>query len=116
MLLPKTLRSGGERGSNIYRLLPKSLFAWSKTFFDKSKAPSRRCQNSPLELKQLTSLIFHFAEGFLAKKVLMTTQRDYGLGNSLFTFAPITSSMRVNKVAGKSVVFEQGNQLHRFVA
>jgi len=34
-------------GSNLYRLLPKSLFAWSKTFFDKSKARSRRCQNSP---------------------------------------------------------------------
>jgi len=31
----------------------------------------------------LTSLIFHFAKGFLAKNVLMTAQRDYGLGNSL---------------------------------
>jgi len=83
---------------------------------DKSKARSGRCQNSPLGLKQLTSLIFQFAEGFLAKNVLMTAQRDFRLGNSLFAFAPITSSMRVNKVAGKSVVFEQGNQLHHFVA
>jgi len=63
--------------------LPKSLFSWSKTFFEESKAPSRRCQNSPSGLKQLTSLIFHFAKGFLAKNVLMTAQRDYGLGNSL---------------------------------
>jgi hypothetical protein len=35
-----------ELGFN--RLLPKSLFSWSKTFLDKSKARSRRCQNSPL--------------------------------------------------------------------
>ena len=50
--------------SKVNRLLPKrkSLFALSKTFFDKSKAPSRRCQNSPSGLKQLTSLIFHFAK------------------------------------------------------
>jgi hypothetical protein len=65
------------------RLLPKSLFPWAKTFFDKSKAHSRRCQNSPLGLKQLTSLIFHFAKGLLAKNVLMTAQRDFRLGNSL---------------------------------
>jgi hypothetical protein len=36
-----------------------------------------------LGLKQLTSLIFHFAKGFLAKNVLMTAQRDFRLGNSL---------------------------------
>jgi len=55
----------GQR--SVDRLLPKSLFALSKTFFDKSKAPSRRCQNSPLGLKQLTSLIFHFAKICLQK-------------------------------------------------
>jgi len=33
----------------------------------KSKAPSRRCQNSPFGLKQLTSLIFHFAKICLQK-------------------------------------------------
>jgi hypothetical protein len=38
----------------------------------------------PLGLKQLTSLIFHFAKGFLAKNVSMTGQRDFGLGNSPF--------------------------------
>jgi len=38
-----------------------------------------------LGLKQLTSLIFHFAEGFLAKKVLMTAQRHFRLGNSQLT-------------------------------
>jgi hypothetical protein len=70
----------------LFRLLPKSLFSWSKTFFDKSKARSRRCQNSPLGFKQLTSLIFHFAKGFLAKNVLMTAQRDYGFTNSLYWF------------------------------
>jgi len=34
-----------------------------------------------LGLKQLTSLIFHFAKGFLAKSVLMTAQRDFRMGN-----------------------------------
>ena len=48
--------------SNTNGLLPKSLFAWSKTFFDKSEARSRRCQNSPFGLKQLTSLILRFAK------------------------------------------------------
>jgi len=57
-----------------------------------------------------------FRQDLFAKNVLMTAQRDFRLSNSLFTFAPITSSMRVNKVAGKSVVFEQGSQLHHFVA
>jgi len=52
----------------VDRLLPKSLFAWSKTFFDKSRTRSRRCQNSPLGLKQLTSLIFRFAKISLQKK------------------------------------------------
>jgi len=28
----------------------------------------------------LTSLIFHFAKGFLAKNFLMTAQRDFGFG------------------------------------
>jgi len=44
------------------RLLPESLFALSKTFFDKSKACSRRFQNSPFGLKQLKSLFFRFAK------------------------------------------------------
>ena len=47
--------------SIVSRLLPKFLFPWSKKFFEKSKARSRQCQNWPLGLKQLTSLIFHFA-------------------------------------------------------
>jgi hypothetical protein len=41
-------------------VLPKSFFAGSETFFDKSKARSRRFQNSPLGLKQLEPLFFHF--------------------------------------------------------
>jgi hypothetical protein len=64
-------------------VLPKSLFFESKTFVDKSKARSRRCHNSPLGLKQLTSLVFHFAKSLLAKNILMTAQRDFRLGNSL---------------------------------
>ena len=43
-------------------LLPKSLFALAKALFDKCRARSRRCQNSPpRRIRQLTSLIFHFA-------------------------------------------------------
>jgi hypothetical protein len=41
-------------------LLPKSLFATSKTFLYKSKARFRRFQNSPFGLKQLKSLFFSF--------------------------------------------------------
>ncbi|UCG66798.1 MAG: hypothetical protein JSW12_07265 [Deltaproteobacteria bacterium] len=36
-----------------------------------------------LGLKQLTSLIFHFAKSFLAKNVLMTSQGVFCLGNNL---------------------------------
>jgi hypothetical protein len=43
-------------------LLAKSLFALSRTFFDKSMACSRRFQNSPFWLKQLEALILHFAK------------------------------------------------------
>jgi hypothetical protein len=50
------------RRSPINGLLPKSFFAGSETFFDKSKARSRRFQNSPFGLKQLESLFFHFAK------------------------------------------------------
>jgi len=32
----------------VDRLLPKPLFTWAKAFFDKSKARSRPCQNSPI--------------------------------------------------------------------
>jgi hypothetical protein len=48
--------------SNLEGLLPKSFFTGSETFFDTSKARSRRFQNSPFGLKQLESLIFHFAK------------------------------------------------------
>jgi hypothetical protein len=48
--------------SRMNGVLPKSLFALSKTFFDKSKARSRRFRNSPFGLKQLKSLIFRFAK------------------------------------------------------
>jgi hypothetical protein len=51
-----------DQKSQMNGLLPKSLFACSETFFDKSKACSRRCQNSPFALKQLTSLVLRFAK------------------------------------------------------
>jgi hypothetical protein len=46
----------------------KSLFPWSKTFFDKSKARSRQCQNSPFGLKQLPLLIFRFTKIYYQKR------------------------------------------------
>jgi hypothetical protein len=55
-------------GSNLDGLLPKSFFAGSETFFDKSKARSRRFQNSPFGLKQLESLFFHFAKIYGKKR------------------------------------------------
>jgi hypothetical protein len=51
----------------INGLLPKSFFAGSETFFDKSKARFRRFQNSPFGLKQLESLPFHFAKIYKQK-------------------------------------------------
>jgi hypothetical protein len=51
-----------KQRSILNGLLPKSFFAGSETFFDKSKARSRRFQNSPFGLKQLKSLFFHFAK------------------------------------------------------
>jgi len=59
---------------NIDRLLPKTLFALSKTFFDKSKACSRRL-SADLPLRQ----------DLLAKNVLMTAQRNFCLGNNPLT-------------------------------
>jgi hypothetical protein len=60
-----TLQLAG--GSFITGLLPKSFFACSETFFDKSKACSRRYQNSPFGLKQLISLILRFAKVYEQK-------------------------------------------------
>ena len=86
--------------SRFFRLLPKSLFAWSKTFIDKSKAPTRQCQNSPLGLRQLTSLIFHFAKSLLAKKVLMTAQRDLVSSNSLSIHDSIQFQLLMQRSSG----------------
>jgi len=47
---------------NVMLRQQKSLFAGSETFFNKSKARSRRFQNSPFGLKQLESNFFHFAK------------------------------------------------------
>jgi hypothetical protein len=48
--------------TNLNGLLPKSFFACSEKFLDKSKACSRRFENSPFGLKQFKSLIFRFAK------------------------------------------------------
>jgi hypothetical protein len=48
--------------SSYNGLLPESLFACSETFLDKSRACSRRFQNSPSRLNQLESLVFRFAK------------------------------------------------------
>ena len=66
-------------GSPFNGLLPKSLFTLSKTFFDQSKACSRRFENSPAgsdSSKRLSST----SPRLMSKNVLMTVQKD--LGNS----------------------------------
>ena len=65
--------------SHVNGLLPKSLFAWSKTFIDKSKACSRRCQNSPSGQGHVT------VKSDLLVFVVLT-----GHGYLFFGYAPIT--------------------------
>jgi len=61
----------------------------------------------PFGLKQLTSLIFQFAKDFLAKKVLMTAQRDLRLGNSLLTAdAVITLASSLVRQLAKQIGYE----------
>ena len=52
--LGNTRENSRESVSVFERLLPKSLFGGSRTFFDKSKAPYRRYQNPALGQGQLT--------------------------------------------------------------
>jgi hypothetical protein len=73
-------------------LLPKSLFAWSKTFFDKSKACSRRLalrlhfvRELALRAQTVQIADLPLRQDLLAKNVLMTAQRNFCLGNSLLT-------------------------------
>ena len=73
----------------IDRLLPKTLFALSKTFFDKSKACSRRVSAtlhfvSKLALRAQTVEVadLPLRQDLLAKNVLMTAQRNFCLGNN----------------------------------
>jgi hypothetical protein len=68
------------RNQNSYGLLPKSFFAGSETFFNKSKARSRRFQNSPFGLNQLESLFFQFAK--IYEQNSMSAQKDFRLGNN----------------------------------
>jgi hypothetical protein len=59
-------------------VLLKSLFALSKTFFDKSMARSRRFQNSPPSADQTVEIAsLPLRQDLLAKNVLMTAQRDF---------------------------------------
>ena len=79
-----------ESMSIHYGLLPKSLFACSETFFDKSRACSRRCQNSPFGLNQLTSQIFRVAKICKQKAFQCIAQRNFCLGNSPLRHEPIS--------------------------
>jgi hypothetical protein len=65
-LIPNSRKSAPFINSELNGLLPKSLFALSKAFFDKSKA------RYPAG----------FAKIYLQKSALMTAQRDLYLGNS----------------------------------
>jgi hypothetical protein len=58
----KSPRSRNPSDLKLNGLLPKTFFAGSETFFDTSKARSRRFQDLPFGLKQLESLFFHFAK------------------------------------------------------
>ncbi len=86
---PKFLSRSWQILSQVNRLLPRSLFALSKTFFDKSKPCSRRL--APLlhfvrklalraQTVQIADLLLR--QELLAKNVLMTAQRNSCLGNS----------------------------------
>jgi hypothetical protein len=68
--------------SRFNGLLPKSFFSGSETFFDKSKARSRRFQNSPFGLKQLESLFFYFAKIYGQKTFQRALKEIFVLGNS----------------------------------
>jgi hypothetical protein len=67
-------------------LLPKQIFAGSRTFFDKSKACSRCFENSSrltAGLKQVQSAFLALRRDVLVKNFLMTAQKC--LGNSPLT-------------------------------
>jgi hypothetical protein len=64
-------------------LLPKFLFAWSKTLFDKSKTCSRRFVALRAQTVQIADLPLR--QDLLAKNVLMTAQMNFCLGNSLLS-------------------------------
>jgi hypothetical protein len=68
-------------GSDLYRLLPKSLFAWSKTFFDKSKACSRRFENSPPKADQTVQIAdLPLRQDLLAKKRFNDRSKEFLFG------------------------------------
>jgi hypothetical protein len=65
-------------------LLPKSLFAFPKTFFNKSKARFMRFQNSPTKANQQAEIAnLSLRQDFLATSVFMAAQRNSCSGNSL---------------------------------
>jgi len=76
--------------SDPHGLLPKSLFAWSKTFLDKSKACSWLLSATLHFVSKLALLAqtvqtadLPLRQDLLAKNVLMTAQKKFCLGNSL---------------------------------
>ena len=72
--------------------LPKSLFACLKTFFDKSKAHSRRFQKSPFKAHTVEIDYLPLYQDLLAQNALKTAQRNFYLGNNLsrLQFLPVS--------------------------
>jgi len=70
--------------------LPKSLFSKSKTFFDPAYKEARLQAMSKLAFRAQTVDIAYLPlrQDLLAKNVLMTAQRDFSLGNSLYNKNP----------------------------
>jgi hypothetical protein len=66
--LGNTRENSRESVSVFERPSPKSLFGGSRTFFDKSKAPYRRCQNSALGLLTVEIAYLPLRQDFLAKE------------------------------------------------
>jgi len=98
-------------GSHLNRLLPRSLFALSKTFFDKSKACSRRfalglhfVRKLALRAQTVQIADLLLRQDLLAKNVLMTAQRNSCLGNNLLII-DIISKPTIQPACCFSVVF-----------
>jgi hypothetical protein len=67
--------------------LPKSLFALSETFFDKSKARSRRFQNSPPLAAQTVEIAYlPLRQDLLAKKRFNDRSKEFFWATACLSF------------------------------